>query len=170
MFVAMNIRINVLTIVALSMKDISGTMSVRRAVIRGNNRIVKMKTTKKRSNPSKRRRRCYWCGRLVDLSAYVKDGPYAFCDNDCLGASDEYEELRSKRPKPDDILRGILGAVFGAAFAVHVVAPVSAVIPAEMFKKMLFLCHPDKHNNSVWATEVTQWLLEERRKSDSKPV
>lgn len=43
--------------------------------------------------------------------------------------------------------------------------PIQAVIPEEMFKKMLFLCHPDKHNNHEWAKEITQWLLEQRKRS-----
>jgi hypothetical protein len=36
-------------------------------------------------------------------------------------------------------------------------------IPENMFRKLLMLCHPDKHNNSPLATEVTQWLLEQRK-------
>lgn len=39
-------------------------------------------------------------------------------------------------------------------------------IPAEMFRKLLFLCHPDKHNNHSHSIEVTQWLLEERRRNN----
>lgn len=35
-------------------------------------------------------------------------------------------------------------------------------IPEEMFRKLLMLCHPDRHGNSETATEVTRWLLEHR--------
>lgn len=35
-------------------------------------------------------------------------------------------------------------------------------IPPEMYRKLLSLCHPDKHANSQTATEVTTWLLEQR--------
>jgi len=52
---------------------------------------------------------------------------------------------------------------FLGVFAKHT-RPVAAVIPPELFKKMLFLCHPDKHNDHPWAGEVTQWLLEQRKK------
>ena len=31
-----------------------------------------------------------------------------------------------------------------------------------MVKRLIGLCHPDKHNNSRAATEVTQWLLAQR--------
>lgn len=37
-------------------------------------------------------------------------------------------------------------------------------IPEDMLKKMIFLCHPDKHGNSETAGEVTRWLLEQRKK------
>jgi len=30
-------------------------------------------------------------------------------------------------------------------------------------KKLLFLCHPDKHNNSVISTEMTKFLLHKRK-------
>ena len=40
----------------------------------------------------------------------------------------------------------------------------SCEIPDWMFKKMISLCHPDKHGNSETSQEVTRWLLEERRK------
>lgn len=42
--------------------------------------------------------------------------------------------------------------------------PVEATIPPEMMRKLLFLCHPDKHGNSQQATEATQWLLSQRKK------
>lgn len=43
-------------------------------------------------------------------------------------------------------------------------------LPLLTIKKLIRLCHPDRHNNSPLATEVTQWLLglkadEERRKA-----
>lgn len=31
-------------------------------------------------------------------------------------------------------------------------------------EKLIRLCHPDKHGGSALATEVTQWLLDQRRK------
>jgi hypothetical protein len=40
-----------------------------------------------------------------------------------------------------------------------------AVIPDDMMRRLLHLCHPDKHGNSAAATEVTQWLLQRRRES-----
>ena len=40
--------------------------------------------------------------------------------------------------------------------------PVFQAIPDEMMRRLLHLCHPDKHGNSKAATEATQWLLEQR--------
>ncbi|RLC99532.1 MAG: hypothetical protein DRI46_09305 [Chloroflexi bacterium] len=35
-------------------------------------------------------------------------------------------------------------------------------IPDEILKRMIRLCHPDKHDSSEMATKVTQWLLEQK--------
>ena len=32
----------------------------------------------------------------------------------------------------------------------------------ELLKRLIFLCHPDKHGGSQSATEVLQWLLAQR--------
>lgn len=37
-------------------------------------------------------------------------------------------------------------------------------IPQDRLKKLIVLCHPDKHNNSQTSTEITQWLLTLRKK------
>jgi len=42
--------------------------------------------------------------------------------------------------------------------------PVPA-IPDDMLRRLLHLCHPDKHGNSTTATEAMQWLLRYRRES-----
>lgn len=39
-----------------------------------------------------------------------------------------------------------------------------STIPDAKLKQLIFLCHPDKHNNSETANEVTQWLLSLRKK------
>jgi hypothetical protein len=40
-----------------------------------------------------------------------------------------------------------------------------ADIEPEIIKKLLFLCHPDKHNNSVTSTEITKWLINKRNQN-----
>ena len=35
-------------------------------------------------------------------------------------------------------------------------------IPADMLKRLIMLCHPDRHDNSTASTLATQWLLEQR--------
>lgn len=36
-------------------------------------------------------------------------------------------------------------------------------IPADVLRRLLLLCHPDRHGGSAAATEATRWLLEQRR-------
>lgn len=39
----------------------------------------------------------------------------------------------------------------------------SQQIPPDMLKRLIRLCHPDKHGNSETANAVTRWLLEQRK-------
>ena len=43
--------------------------------------------------------------------------------------------------------------------------PRSASIPPELLSKMIRLCHPDRHDGSPTANDVTRWLLEQRREA-----
>lgn len=38
----------------------------------------------------------------------------------------------------------------------------SGPIPSEMLKRLIMLCHPDRHQGSEMSTQMTQWLLEQR--------
>ncbi len=58
---------------------------------------------------------------------------------------------------------GLANAFIGALFR-GIEQPIQPVIPPEMFRKLLMLCHPDKHGGSETAAEVTRWLLEQRQK------
>ncbi len=40
--------------------------------------------------------------------------------------------------------------------------PLAVVVDDTMLRRLIHLCHPDKHGNSDAAKEVTQWLLEIR--------
>lgn len=35
-------------------------------------------------------------------------------------------------------------------------------IPADMLRRLIMLCHPDRHDSSKASTIATQWLLEQR--------
>lgn len=35
-------------------------------------------------------------------------------------------------------------------------------IPADMLKRLIHLCHPDKHDGSKASTTATEWLLQQR--------
>lgn len=37
------------------------------------------------------------------------------------------------------------------------------MIPTDMLRRLIRLCHPDRHGNSESATMVTQWLLSQRQ-------
>ena len=39
----------------------------------------------------------------------------------------------------------------------------SFIIPKDISKKLLLLCHPDKHEGSQIAQEATQWILQKRK-------
>ncbi len=81
---------------------------------------------------------------------------------------------RAKRRKPpagaglEILLTGELlelGELLGAIFSPLLSQPpVMMSIPESMYRKLLMLCHPDKHGNSPLATEVTRWLIDEREK------
>ena len=36
-------------------------------------------------------------------------------------------------------------------------------IPDEMLRRLIYLCHPDKHNNSEAANAATSWLIKQRK-------
>jgi hypothetical protein len=56
------------------------------------------------------------------------------------------------------------------ALAQRKAAPSSDVdIDPETLKKLIKLCHPDKHDNSETATRATQFLLEIRDKQRKRP-
>jgi hypothetical protein len=40
---------------------------------------------------------------------------------------------------------------------------VNESIPQELLKKMIRLCHPDKHGNSQSSNEITAWLLDKKQ-------
>jgi hypothetical protein len=45
----------------------------------------------------------------------------------------------------------------------QLLAAQASSIPPDMLRRIIQLCHPDKHNNSAAATEATQWLLKQRQ-------
>lgn len=59
----------------------------------------------------------------------------------------------------DDLLRMILDAAFGFGPVVQA-GPQVSPIPSDLYRKLLMLCHPDKHGNSETSTEVTRWLIQ----------
>ncbi|EFQ42676.1 hypothetical protein PA39016_004010084 [Pseudomonas aeruginosa 39016] len=53
------------------------------------------------------------------------------------------------------------GAEHGYQYATNEAKAMQKLHP-ELVKRLILLCHPDKHGGSQTATEVTQWLLTQR--------
>jgi regulator of replication initiation timing len=39
----------------------------------------------------------------------------------------------------------------------------TATIPQDVLRRMINLCHPDKHDNSKMSNKITTWLMDQRR-------
>ena len=46
--------------------------------------------------------------------------------------------------------------------------PFSMDVPDEMLKRLIILCHPDKHSNSELSNNVTAWLLGQKQRREKK--
>lgn len=130
-----------------------------------------------RRRTRKRRLRCHWCGRDLKAIYYTSPERRRFCDEECYAEDIEYDAKQQRKKKTEsnadriaaeEFFRLLFGSAFRGFQSGRTAAQASAEsIPADMFKKLIFLCHPDKHNNHPWAEEVTKWLLSERSKSQS---
>lgn len=123
----------------------------------------------------RRRFRCVNCSRYLRKEHFKSTEGYRFCDVNCYAEDEGYEQKRDQQWEEkkkahgitaEDFIKMLFGAAFqGRASAVRPTAEPVAAIPPELYRKLIFLCHPDKHNNHPHAIEVTQWLLGERKKS-----
>lgn len=43
-----------------------------------------------------------------------------------------------------------------------------STIPGDMLRRLLQLCHPDKHSNSKLSVETTQWLLQRKQEQEKR--
>lgn len=75
-----------------------------------------------------------------------------------IGGKSEVDHLREQI----ECLRAELSIARMAAGIARMNAS-PAALPADMLRRLLHLCHPDKHGNSRAATTATQWLLEQRK-------
>ena len=123
--------------------------------------------TKRRTRPKRAPYgRCNWCGAVLKRD-FINDKPYRYCSENCL--FDDLRDTARKQRSAEADIAGWFSRLFTGMFQ-QPQQRIHAAIAPEMFKKLLFLCHPDKHNNHPWAQEVTRWLLEERKKSNPGPV
>lgn len=97
----------------------------------------------------------------------------AYC-TDCRVTFDRPEEepwkhrclacWRASKTPPDarDVwyMRGYFA---GKAEAAATTEPAPSILDAAHIRKLLQLCHPDRHGGSELAVKATQWLLECRR-------
>lgn len=124
---------------------------------------------------SRRRFRCSWCGNYLRKDHFKSPGGPRFCDGVCYAEDVAYEakrrqEERQRQQGAEAFVRGLFSAFGirlpgGMGGAPGSSIPTAGAIPPELYKKLIFLCHPDKHNNHEWAQEVTRWLLDQRKQS-----
>ncbi len=75
---------------------------------------------------------------------------------------------KRKEPEFDDpflfFIKSFSDAFFDSARRPHIrVRRVERPVVLDvMWKKIMLLCHPDKHGNSETSQEVTRWLIENR--------
>lgn len=68
---------------------------------------------------------------------------------------------RRTRREPDlDILGEFIRTMFGNLPPIPPEVVQISPIPVDLYRKLVMLCHPDKHGNSETSTEVTRWLIE----------
>lgn len=91
--------------------------------------------------------------------------------SECARLSDDVDKSERKRAKMRLRIKELEGEVerLRANQTVFRRPPVreapQALDPA-LLKKLLMLCHPDKHKDDPVATEVTKWILSERQKNN----
>ena len=86
---------------------------------------------------------------------------------ECSRLNDELSKSERKRAKSRLRVRELESEVERLRREKTQSAPGEATKPLDLalLRKMLHLCHPDKNpNNTAHATEVTQWLLEQKSK------
>lgn len=78
----------------------------------------------------------------------------AQAESDRLAMMEQNRELNSRLASQADLISGMLGKLREYEREKQA----SGSIPAEMWRRMVQLCHPDKHGNSEAANKATQWL------------
>jgi hypothetical protein len=102
--------------------------------------------------PVVERAACTVCG-----AGFLRDQPWKSKCSPCWRAS-------KGRPTELDRLRArIVGLeVENAALQLRLEVRPAPTIPAEMLRRLVQLCHPDRHGGSAAATAATAWLLDQR--------
>lgn len=100
---------------------------------------------------------CFKLDRGYDL--YVGDKALLRLQEQYRAQAEELEKARTELAQLTDRYN----RVRSKARKLMKAAVVSTVAPNRV-EQLIRLCHPDKHDGSVLATEVTQWLLAQRRK------
>jgi hypothetical protein len=100
---------------------------------------------------------CFKLDRGYDL--YVGDKALLRLQEQYRTQGEELEQARSELTQLTDRYN----RVRSKARKLMKAAVVSTVAPSRV-EQLIRLCHPDKHDGSALATEVTQWLLGQRRK------
>lgn len=99
--------------------------------------------------------------KLVKADNAFRDLQHAFKESEELWALAvrDAEQAALKHNKQLQLLVSQLKAKLAIADARKTPAPATPSIAKDKVRDLLKLCHPDKHQNSPAATEITKWLL-----------
>lgn len=81
---------------------------------------------------------------------------------DWCRANDRYRERGKRSPFED--LEDFLRKTGRMRDDVMPQVPAEPAIPPEMLRRLIMLCHPDRHNNSEMSRIATDWLLKQKEK------
>ena len=102
------------------------------------------------------KRVCFDCWKeSKKQSGQWRGGTEGFVYTDAAWAKMEVARLRQENQALDRQVAALQEALYSKANY--------SAIPPDMLRRIIQLCHPDKHNNSPAATEATQWLLKQRQ-------
>jgi len=83
-------------------------------------------------------------------------------ERDRIKESNEYAIQRMVELQKENMLLNIQNARMRFNMEMNHGSDKSSSFTKEMWRRFTQLCHPDKHDGSVAATEATRWLLENR--------
>ena len=112
----------------------------------------------KRSKAAPIQRACADCG-----EAFTAKATWQTLCRDCYldRKHDERQQLEAERDAALDLV-AILRRELDAKQLELSIRPIERAVPLEQWRRLVQLCHPDRHGNSEAANQATRWLMEVR--------